>query len=256
MVLPTFSGWSVNELIRRSQVLDALTSVQRDTWKAIARRTSHLCPDDAVWGTASRRSGGPHGWHREKLVAKFDKNEDGWLNRDERDAARAEAKQGGGGGPGPGMDAADPAAQSKEHRGARSSWRNSQRRASSRRTSRYGPSRAWKARDPSGENGCPTLGQEDLYDPAVVRTLFLTFERDDWESEMEDFTPTDVEVDATLEVDGQVYEKVGVGFRGASSFGMVPAGSKRSLNISIDMAGQRSAAPWLQISQPSEFQWG
>lgn len=36
-------------------------------------------------------------------------------------------------------------------------------------------------------------------------------------------------------VDGKTYENVGVGFRGASSFFMVGAGSKRSLNISMDL---------------------
>jgi hypothetical protein len=47
-----------------------------------------------------------------------------------------------------------------------------------------------------------------------------------------------VDVDATLQVDGKEYPRVGVSFRGASSFGMVPAGSKRSLNLSLDMADE------------------
>ena len=41
---------------------------------------------------------------------------------------------------------------------------------------------------------------------------------------------------ATMTVDGRTYKEVGVHFRGASSFMMVPAGLKRSLNISTDFA--------------------
>jgi spore coat protein CotH len=67
-----------------------------------------------------------------------------------------------------------------------------------------------------------------------LRTLFLEFENPDWEAEMADFNNTDVEVPATLRVDGKVYKGVGVHFRGASSFMMVPAGRKRSLNLSMD----------------------
>jgi len=79
-----------------------------------------------------------------------------------------------------------------------------------------------------------TYGDEALYDPAVLRTLFLRFESDDWEQELADFYRTDVEVPATVTVDGATYPDVGVHFRGMSSFMMVPAGSKRSLNLSFD----------------------
>lgn len=78
-----------------------------------------------------------------------------------------------------------------------------------------------------------------LYDPAVLRTLFLQFEHDDWEAELGDFYHTDVEIPATLVVDGKSYPNVGVGFRGASSFFTVGAGHKRSLNISLDAVDQK-----------------
>jgi spore coat protein CotH len=74
----------------------------------------------------------------------------------------------------------------------------------------------------------------ELYDPKVLRTVFLQFEADDWEKELADFKPSDVEVPATMTVDGKEYPNVGVSFRGASSFFMIPEGSKRSLNISMD----------------------
>ena len=79
-----------------------------------------------------------------------------------------------------------------------------------------------------------TYPDAGLYEPFVLRTLFLEFEDKDWEAEMADFYHTDVEIPATLIVDGKRYPNVGVHFRGASSYFSVPAGSKRSLNLSMD----------------------
>ncbi len=79
-----------------------------------------------------------------------------------------------------------------------------------------------------------SYGDKPLYDPTVIRTLFLDFEDKDWEAEMVEFYKSDVEVPATLTVDGKKYPGVGVHFRGMSSFFAVRDGHKRSLNISID----------------------
>ena len=73
-----------------------------------------------------------------------------------------------------------------------------------------------------------------FYDLATLRTLFFEFEDDTWESELMAFKDTDIEVPATLIVDGKTYKDVGVQFRGSSSFRMVPEGLKHSLNVSID----------------------
>jgi hypothetical protein len=73
-----------------------------------------------------------------------------------------------------------------------------------------------------------------VYDLATLRTLFLQFESGDWEAELEDFNNTDVEVPATMRVDGQTFRDVGVHFRGQSSFGFASAGYKRPLNLSLD----------------------
>jgi hypothetical protein len=73
-----------------------------------------------------------------------------------------------------------------------------------------------------------------LYDPATLRTLFFDFEDDNWETELMAFKETDIEVPATLIVDGKTYKDVGVRFRGNSSFRMVPEGVKHSLNVSMD----------------------
>lgn len=80
---------------------------------------------------------------------------------------------------------------------------------------------------------------EPLYDAHVLRTLFLEFEDADWEAELAEFHNTDIELPATLTVDGKKYPNVGISFRGMSSYGMVPAGSKRSFNVSVDLADEK-----------------
>lgn len=79
----------------------------------------------------------------------------------------------------------------------------------------------------------------DLYDAGTLRTVFLDFENPDWEAELEAFHGTDVEVSADLTVDGKAYQGVGVRFRGMSSYMMVSAGRKRSLNVSIDFTNDK-----------------
>jgi len=73
-----------------------------------------------------------------------------------------------------------------------------------------------------------------LYDASIVRTVFIDFDLSDWEGDLELFHNTDVDLPATLTVDGTRYPGVGVHFRGASSYFMVPKGSKRSFNIAVD----------------------
>lgn len=73
-----------------------------------------------------------------------------------------------------------------------------------------------------------------VYDLRTLRTVFLTFDNADWEPELAAFYGSDVEVPATVIVDGKTYPEVGVHFRGNSSYRMVPAGFKHSLNLSFD----------------------
>ena len=77
-------------------------------------------------------------------------------------------------------------------------------------------------------------GTVPLYDPGALRTFFLEFEHPDWEQELEAFWHTDVEVPATLRVDGKTYRDVGVSFRGNNSFTAVPAGLKRPFSLTMD----------------------
>jgi spore coat protein CotH len=84
----------------------------------------------------------------------------------------------------------------------------------------------------------PVPASTALYDTRALRTLFLQFESPEWEKELQAFYRTDVDVPATLAVDGRTYRDVGVHFRGMSSYMMVPEGTKRSLNIAMDFAAE------------------
>ncbi|RLS81614.1 MAG: spore coat protein CotH [Planctomycetota bacterium] len=156
-----------------------------------------------------------------KIVAQFDEDHDGRLNPTERAAARKflQANRGPGGPGGPGgrrpfgfggfMGGPPPG----------------------------GPPRGSQPGKPGPKISpadVPPVDNTNLYEPTVLRTVFLEFENDDWEQELEDFSRTDVEVPTTVIVDGKTYPNVGVQFRGMSSLMGVQAGSKRSMNLSFD----------------------
>jgi CotH kinase protein len=102
----------------------------------------------------------------------------------------------------------------------------------------FAPSSEGRPLEPAGVKSFPGA---PLYDPATLRTIFLQFEESDWEQALADFNNTDVDVPATAIVDGKTYKDVGVHFRGMSSYFMVPAGSKRSLNVSFDFQHEQQA---------------
>ena len=160
-------------------------------------------------GSSHAQFGFPGGFggganQEQKLVARFDKDGDGKLNREERNAARNAV----GGGFSRGRPFGGP-------------FRNGNDAAAGRHLT------------PADVRPYPTT---PIYDMGTLRTIFLQFENADWEDELAAFHNTDVEVPATMTVDGRTYKEVGVHFRGASSFMMVPEGLKRSLNISTDYA--------------------
>ncbi|MFO1003678.1 MAG: CotH kinase family protein [Planctomycetaceae bacterium] len=155
--------------------------------------------------------GGPGGMmgQERKLVEQYDRDGDGRLNRAERDEARKTMQANGGG-----------------------------------RRGGFGPPGGMGGREEPASPGAK-ISPADVepldtafYDRNSVRTLFLNFEGEDWEAELEAFNNTDVEVPATLIVDGKELPGVGVHFRGMSSFGAVSAGHKRSLNLSIDFTDE------------------
>lgn len=164
--------------------------------------------------------GGPNQPER-KLVEQFDKDKDGRLNADERRAARDFLASAPSQGPG----------------GGRMGGRGG-------RGGPGGPGGAATGQATPGPKMAPadvTPATTGLYDDKTLRTLFLTFDSADWEAELIAFNNTDVEVPATLVVDGKAYKDVGAHFRGASSFFGVPAGFKKSLNLSMDFVNKDQA---------------
>ncbi|MEM9368879.1 MAG: CotH kinase family protein [Planctomycetota bacterium] len=163
--------------------------------------------------------GGPGGGPNQsktKLLKKFDSDENGWLNQEERELARKELQASGnrrGGGRGFGPPGFGPPGAPFGHQDDASSL------ASGRMIS---------------PEEVESFGDAPLYDTTVLRTVFFEFDGDDWEKELEDFKNTDVDVPAVMTVDGKRYEGVGIRFRGASSYGHVPSGYMRSLNVSMD----------------------
>lgn len=159
--------------------------------------------------------GGPPGMGGQEraLVKEFDKNGDGWLNAEERKPAREEAKKGGRGGFGGGRGPGGPGG--------------------------FGRGEAGKPGPKVSTADVKNYPDAKPFDPTVLRTLFFEFENKDWEEELQDFRYTDVDVPATVTVDGKAYKSVGVSFRGMSSYFGVGAGSKRSMNVSFDLADDK-----------------
>jgi hypothetical protein len=191
-------------------------------------------PPGGGFGGPGRGPGGPGGpggmGQVREIVKQFDQDGDGRLNREERLAARESLKTRGGGGGrgfggfGPG-GSGGPGGGPGGPGGGRPGG---------------GPGGFGRREEPAGPGPRLTpddvqpLSDTNLYEPTVLRTLFIQFEDADWETEMAEFNNTDVEIPATVIVDGKTYPNVGVHFRGMSSFMGVGAGSKRSLNLSFD----------------------
>jgi hypothetical protein len=159
--------------------------------------------------------GGPGGKMPEiALVKQFDRNGDGWLNREERKAAREHLNQ-------------QPAS------GRRFGGPGGRRGG-------FGPPGVEEEPPQPGQRLAPaevkSYPEAALYAANALRTLFLEFEESDWEKELAAFKQTDVQVPARLTVDGKVYPDVGVHFHGMSSFMMVGEGRKRSLVLTLDLA--------------------
>src|SRR5215207_2114734 len=103
---------------------------------------------------------GPMGQPEQKLVTQFDKNKDDRLDIDERKTARAWLAENGSGGRGFG---------------------GGRRGGGGRGVAVASPGRALKPAD------VKSFANEPLYDPRVLRTIFLQFENEDWEQELTAF---------------------------------------------------------------------
>ena len=165
-------------------------------------------------GFGGRGPGGPGGGGPNnetiELVKDFDANGDGWLNREERDLARVEMTK----------------------RQAESAGRRGGRRGpGGREGGRNGGQPTTPPELPAFDATTASMHPESgLYDEGVLRTIFFEFESDDWAEEIEAFYRSDVEIPATMTVDGKTYQHVGIRGRGNTSFRNI----KKSLNVSID----------------------
>ncbi|MFC1781609.1 CotH kinase family protein [Planctomycetota bacterium] len=151
----------------------------------------------AQWGGFGGRRGGMGGGMNQttELVKYYDKDGNGWLDTEERKNARGSS---------------------------------SSRTSSYRRQTAIGPKLTPDDVKWYSDN-------EPLYDIQTLRTLFLDFEDDNWESELVAFYHTDVEVPAKLTVDGKTFDDVGIRFRGNTSYQAASTGQKRPLNLSVDL---------------------
>ena len=140
----------------------------------------------------------------EKAHDRFDANNDGWLNATERATARKVLAEEAAARPPSGRPVARPGGE---------------------------PTRPGPIIQKSEVRHYPRHG---AFDPSSFRTFFLEFEDSDWERSLTEFRFTDIDVPATLTIDGQVMAKGGGHCRGASSFIFVAEGRKRSLNLKLD----------------------
>ncbi|MDE0186458.1 MAG: CotH kinase family protein [Candidatus Poribacteria bacterium] len=139
----------------------------------------------------------------EMIVDRFDGDNDGKLNGEERKAAQSYIRNSRG-----------------ESGSARPSGR------SSPNTTLETDLQMSRANAPKGE--------PHLYDAKTLRTVYLRFHDEDWYEQLGDFYRTDVNLPADLIVDGKVYPSVGVRFRGSSSYFTIRDSEKKSFHIAVD----------------------
>lgn len=160
----------------------------------------------------SARNSGPTAGQDYAIRKRFDKNDDKILSADERIAAIEYIEK-----------------ETAEGRGPRRGP------MSGRRTEGLG--QAGRKISPADVR---PAGDAPLYAPDIVRTIFLEFDNDNWEKELDAFYHTDAEVPARVIVDGKTYPDVGAHFHGASSyFTLREFGQKASLVLSMDMAHEK-----------------
>ncbi|SVB07970.1 uncharacterized protein METZ01_LOCUS160824, partial [marine metagenome] len=200
-------------------------------------RTAGPPPDRGGRARGGGGRGGSRRGQRTELIPKFDKDDDGLLDKAERSAARkyVEEQSSGDGGGDRGQRRGRPSRPDGD-RGGRPPSRGDR---GARPDPRGGSSRpAPEPRDFSKAERLEPGNVKDLgtklYDEGTLRTLFIKFKDNEWKEEMEAFYRTDVAVPADLTVDGKLYKNVGLKFRGNSSFRSVSRDLKRSMNLYID----------------------
>ncbi|MDE2714680.1 MAG: CotH kinase family protein [Verrucomicrobiota bacterium] len=188
-------------------------------------------------GRARGGRGGSRRGQRIEVIPKFDKDNDGVLDKAERSAAikYVEEQRNSEGGDDRGQRGGRPPRPDGDRAG-RPPARGDR---AARPDPRAGSGRpAPEPRDFSKAERLEPGNDKDpgtkLYDEGTLRTLFINFKDNEWKEEMEVFYRTDVAVPADLVVNGKLYKDVGLKYRGNSSFRSVSPDLKRSMNLYID----------------------
>lgn len=79
--------------------------------------------------------------------------------------------------------------------------------------------------------GQPAAG---LYDESVIRTIHLDFSQPNYWTLLTQNYQSHTDIPATMTVDGEVFDSVGVRFKGQTSYMMTQGSQKKSFNISLD----------------------
>jgi len=169
----------------------------------------------AQFGGPPEGPGGPDGpggkrFSDIELMERFDLDNDGRLDREERNAARTAALE-------------------KKSEGRRGGRRGAPPRAREGEAATRPQNRPDALRLTEAE--IEMFPDRDLYDRETLRTLFFEFPESDWHEEMVAFHGTDIEVPGTLRVDGELIGEVGISYRGNTSFDQP---EKKSFGVSID----------------------
>lgn len=77
---------------------------------------------------------------------------------------------------------------------------------------------------------------EGLYDSAIIRSIYLDFPQSNYWQLLTNNYQSGTDLPATMTVDGEIFDSVGVRFKGQTSYSMTQGSQKKSFNISLDFA--------------------
>ncbi len=73
-----------------------------------------------------------------------------------------------------------------------------------------------------------------LYDSSIIRTLYLDFPQSNYWTLLTNNYVSKTDLPAKMTVDGEVYDSVGVRFKGQTSYFMAQSSQKKSFNLTVD----------------------
>ena len=73
-----------------------------------------------------------------------------------------------------------------------------------------------------------------LYDSSIIRTIYLDFPQSNYWTLLTNNYVSKTDLPAKMTVDGEVYDSVGVRFKGQTSYFMAQSSQKKSFNLTVD----------------------